>query len=139
MEVLLQGELRNLWLSNNHTFFASVLRHLGFDVAKSSRNRQASREYTVGSQLYRRISAYVSLYALGLVDVSTILNNSGLFVVFTGSMIPGKQKQLFSVICRHDCTAVPYVGHKAFLLDDHHNNGTGARTFVYWLSFVSEI
>jgi hypothetical protein len=89
--------------------------------------------------LNRRISSFVSLNALGLVYVSTILNNSGLFVIFAGSMIPGKQKQLFSVVCRHDCTAVAYVSNVTFLLNNQHNDGTGARTFVYWLNFVSEV
>ena len=42
MEVLSYGELRYLWLSNNHTFFTTILRMLCLDVAKCARNRKTA-------------------------------------------------------------------------------------------------
>ncbi len=54
-------------------------------------------------------------------------------------MVSRKQKKFLAVVCRHDCSAVPNVGHITLLSDYQHNYCTGTRTFVYGLNFVSEL
>lgn len=97
VELWLHRELTDLGLGYNHVFLASVFGPLCFNVAESTRDTQSAWEHAVWPQhnllLHRTVPIYLNLlYALGLVNLSTVLHDSCLLILLVGSMVSREQK-----------------------------------------------
>ena len=92
MKVVAHRELRDLRLGDDHALFATIFRMLSFDVSKSTRNGEPSRNDSMGSQNKLLLHAFFAgdlyvLNGLSLVDPSSILDNSLHLIVFVRTVV----------------------------------------------------
>ena len=93
MEVLSDCKLRNLWLSDDDSFFASILRMLSLDVTERARNRKTSWNDPMRPQYEMLLRLVLPRYLhvldrLSLVDATTVFDDALHLVLFVWPVIP---------------------------------------------------
>jgi len=144
VEVLADGELRDLRLGDNHSFFASVFGMLCLDVAKGSRDREPARDHSVWAKnvvLLRLILArHLNLLnRLCLIDATSILDDTLHFILFIWTVIPRQKEKFLAFVGAHYSTTVSNVGYVALLADDEDDDAAAATAFMHRLLAIGQL
>ena len=91
VELVLYCELRDLRLSYNHAFLATILGMLGLDITEGARDWEPARYHAMRPQdellLWLSIAVKDILNGLCLVNATTVLDDSLYLIVLIGAMI----------------------------------------------------